>query len=390
MGRGLVQASTTQLDIIEVRTPAQTKRFLDLPYDIYRGQSSWAPPLRIERKEQLDPKKNPAARDLDRQLFLAIKDGKDVGRIAAFLNPAHDLHHDKETAFFGYFDAIDSPETMTALLEAAQNWARTKGRGRMVGPAQWSVNEEVGLLVDGFDDTNVVLMSYGRPYYAPAIEAAGYSKAVDMLAFQADLNAGYPRPKITQMMVDYAQKSKAITWRTLNPKDFDAEIARAMHIFNDAWSENWGFFPFPDDAIRHLAKEMKPIIAPDRFWFGSIDGELASFLCLLPDLNELAAGFDGKLLPFNWAKLIYRLKKQTAKQARIPLMGLMRKHHNTRKGLALTAALCEESFEAARQAGFTHCELSWILEDNDGMVAICEQASAVPYKTYRMYEKRIG
>ncbi len=384
-----MSTTASDIDIVAVNTPVHIKRFLDVPYDLYRGQDAWAPPLRLERKEQLDPKKNPAARDLDRQLFIAVRDGLDVGRIAAFTNPAHDSFHDAETAFFGYFDGIDSNDVLSRLLAAAQDWALSKGRSRMVGPAQWGVNEEIGLLVEGFDDSNVVLMSYGRPYYAPALEAAGFTKAIDTLAFQADLNAGYPRPKMTQMMVDYAKKSDAITWRTLNPKDFSGEMHRAMEVFNDAWSENWGFLPFPDDAIQHLAKEMKPLIAPERFLIGSIDGELAAFLCLLPDLNELARGFDGKLLPFNWAKLVYRLKTQTAKQARIPLMGLKKKFHNTRKGLALIAALCEESFEAARQAGFTHCELSWILEDNEGMIAICEQASAVPYKTYRMYEKRI-
>jgi len=252
------------------------------------------------------------------------------------------------------------------------------------------VNEEVGLLIDGFEHPNAILMSYGRPYYPPAVEAAGFVKAIDMLAFQAALNEGYPRPKMTTMMVDYAKKSDAISWRPLNKADFMSEIGHAMHIFNDAWSENWNFLPFPDEDIQHLANEMKPLIAPERFLMGSIDGELAAFLCLLPDINELAQGFDGKLLPFNWVKLLYRLKLQKARQARIPLMGLRRKYHNTRKGLALVAALCEESFEAARQAGFTHCELSWILEDNEGMISICEQASAKPYKTYRMYEKQIG
>jgi len=377
-------------EIIKADGPAEVKRFLDLPYDLYRGQTAWAPPLRLERKEQLDPNKNPAARTLDRQLFLAIKDGQDVGRIAAFINPVHDTHHDTETAFFGYYDAVDTPEILSALLTTAQEWAMAKGRKRMVGPAQWGVNEEVGLLVDGFDHPNVLLMSYGRPYYRPAVEAAGFVKAIDMLAFQAAIHEGYPRPKMTRMMVDYAKKSDAITWRPLNKADFMSEIGLAMHIFNDAWSENWGFLPFPDEDIQHLAKEMKPLIAPERFLMGSIDGELAAFLCLLPDINELAQGFDGKLLPFNWAKLLYRLKSQKARQARIPLMGLRRKYHNTRKGLALVAALCEESFEVARQAGFTHCELSWILEDNEGMIAICEQASAKPYKTYRMYEKQLG
>ena len=150
---------------MEVKTPSETDRFLNVPFDLYRGQSAWAPPLRLERKEQLDPDKNPAARNLDRQLYLAVKDGQDVGRIAAFTNPDHDAQHDSETAFFGYFDAIDDPNVLSALLKTAQNWAQTKGRSRIIGPAQWSVNEEVGLLVDGFEQPNVLLMPYGRPYY---------------------------------------------------------------------------------------------------------------------------------------------------------------------------------------------------------------------------------
>jgi len=257
-----VSAATTDFKITAIGTPSEIKRFLALPYDLYRDQAAWAPPLRLERKDQLDPKKNPAARNLDRQLFLATKSGKDVGRIAAFINPTHDQHHDSETAFFGYFDGVDDDRILAALLARAEDWVREKGRARLVGPAQWGVNEEVGLLVEGFDDPNVVLMSYGRPYYPPAVEEAGFKKSIDMLAFQADLNAGYPRPKMTRMMVDYAKKSDAISWRPLDSKDFDGEIGRAMGIFNDAWSENWGFLPFPEEDIRHLAKEMKPLIVP--------------------------------------------------------------------------------------------------------------------------------
>ncbi|WP_418151909.1 hypothetical protein AB8615_06440 [Litorimonas sp. RW-G-Af-16] len=251
------------------------------------------------------------------------------------------------------------------------------------------MNEEVGMLVDGFDAPNVVLMSYGKPYYPPALERAGYSKAIDMFAFQADIHAGYPRPKMTRMMVDYATKHQDVTWRKLDPKNFVQDIEFAMEVFNDAWGNNWGFLPFPDAAIQHLAKEMKPLISPDRFYIGYIEGKLAAFICLIPDLNELAEGFDGKLLPFNWAKLLWRLKLGKTRQSRVPLMGLKTEFHNTRKGLGLVAALCEEAFAAARKEGFTHCELSWILEDNESMIAICEQASAKPYKTYRMYEKRI-
>lgn len=378
------------IDIVEVNHPEQVKLFLALPYDIYRGDPNWAPPLRLERKEQLDPQKNPAAKDLDRQLFLAQRNGDTVGRIAAFINPAHDLQHDKHSAFFGYLDCIDEADVCASLINAAEAWALQKNRTRLIGPAQWGVNEEVGLLIDGFDTPNVVLMPYGKPYYQNFLEAAGFVKVIDMLAFQADLNAGYPRPKMTTMMVDYATRSEAVTWRKLDPKNFTRDIEFAMEVFNDAWSENWNFLPFPDDAIQHLAKEMKPLISPDLFYLGYIEGELAAFLCMIPDLNALTRGFDGRLLPFNWAKLVYRLKTGKVHQARVPLMGLRKKFHNTRKGLGLIAALCETSFEAARQKGFTHCELSWILEDNEGMISICEQASATPYKTYRMYEKRIS
>jgi len=281
-----VPTTLTDFKIIEVGTPKEVKRFLDFPYDLYRGQAAWAPPLRLERKDQLDPNKNPSANKLDRQLFLAVKNGRDIGRIAAFSNPVHDAQHDNDTAFFGYFDAIDDTKILSALLTTAQDWAKAKGRTRMVGPAQWGVNEEVGLLVDGFEHPNTILMPYGRPYYPKAVEAAGFVKAVDMLAFEADFNAGFPRPKITQVLTEYAKKSESITWRQLNPKDFNAEIARAMGVFNDAWAENWGFLPFEDEDLQHLAKEMKPIIAPERFIMGSIDGELAAFVCMLPDIKH--------------------------------------------------------------------------------------------------------
>jgi hypothetical protein len=163
-----------------------------------------------------------------------------------------------------------------------------------------------------------------------------------------------------------------------------------MNIFNDAWSENWGFLPFSDDQIDHMAKEIRPLIFDNGLWIGYIDEQPAAFIWMVPDLNELTSGLDGKLLPFGWAKLAWRLKVSGTKQARIPLMGLRKAHQNTRKGLALVAQLCETVFAAGRDRGFSHCELSWILEDNNPMIKICEEASASPYKTYRMYEKNLS
>jgi len=242
---------------------------------------------------------------------------------------------------------------------------------------QWSVNEECGLLIDGFETPPVVMMPYGRKDSQAMIEGAGFNKAIDMFAYQAELAAGYPRPRQTQMMVKMADKDPDIVIRPMRGGKFMDEVQIVMDIFNDAWSDNWGFVPFSQAQILHIAKEMRPIIFKEGLWVGEIKGEPVAYI------------LDGKLFPFGWAKLINRLKIKGVTQARIPLMGLRKEWHNTRKGLAIVAKLCETVFEAGRQKGFTHCELSWILEDNAGMIRICEQASAIPYKTYRVYEKAI-
>ncbi|WP_371398292.1 hypothetical protein [Fretibacter rubidus] len=382
-------AISQSFTIIPVASRAQEKAFLDLPYRIYEGEPSWRAPLRFERKEQLSPHKNPVAATLTRQLFLAETGDRVVGRIAAFINPAHQVHHNDKAGHFGYFDCEADPAVGHALLTAAQNWLLSQGADRMVGPAQWSVNEECGLLIDGFDTPPVVMMSHGRVDYQDMVENFGMSKAVDMYAYQADLHAGYPRPRQTQMMVKIADKDPDITIRPMNTKDFLGDVNIVMDIFNDAWSQNWGFVPFSDEQITHMAKEIKPLMFKEGLWVGEIEGSPVAYIWMIPDLNEATAGLDGKLLPFGWWTLVNRLKIKGVKQARIPLMGLRREWHNTKKGLAIVAKLCETVFEAGRQKGFTHCELSWILEDNAGMIRICEQADAKRYKTYRMYEKAL-
>ncbi|MGB0906708.1 MAG: hypothetical protein ACPGVT_04380 [Maricaulaceae bacterium] len=381
--------SGVQIEITAIDAPRDVSAFLALPYTIYKNEPQWRPPLRFERKAQFSPKSNPAATHLKRQLFLAKRSGEIVGRIAAFINPSHQALYKDEAGHFGYFDCIPNADVGTALLAAAQNWLDGQGAKKMIGPAMWSVNEECGLLIDGFDTPPVVMMPYGRPDYQTMIEDFGLGKAIDMYAYQADLHAGYPRPRQTQMMVKIADKDPSIQVRPMNPRKFMDEIDLVMDIFNDAWSENWGFVPFSDAQIKHLAKEMKQVVFKEGMWVGSIDDEPVAFIWMIPDLNEAIRDLNGKIFPFGWAKLLTRLKVTGTKQARIPLMGLRREFHNTKKGLAVVAKLCETVFEEGRKKGFTHCELSWILEGNAGMIRICEQASAVPYKTYRMYEKAL-
>ncbi len=380
---------SSSLEILPAVGAKLTRQFLAMPDVIYANDPAWRPQLKFERAAHLNPKKNPgAAATKNRRLFLAKRDGVFVGRIAAFTNPAHDAHRNEKAGFFGFFDCEANLETGAALLSAAQSWVEERGVVTLIGPAQWSVNEECGLLIKGFETPPVVMMPHGRADYKEMIEAQGFQKATDMLAYQSELKAGYPRPKIAQAMCKSAERNKDINIRPMGA-NFMNEVRTVMDIFNDAWSENWGFVPFSDAQIKHMAKEIKPIMFKEGLWVGEYKGEPIAYIWMIPDLNEAIRDIKGNLFPFGWAKLLWRLKVSGVKQARIPLMGLRREFHNTRTGLSVVAALSEKVFEAARQKGFTHCELSWILEDNAGMISICEQASAVPYKTYRMYEKRL-
>ena len=381
---------SSSVEILPVEGKAMTRRFLAVPDAVYADDVNWRPQLRFERAAHLNPAKNPGAAKLEnRQLYLAVRDGKDVGRIAAFINPAHNAQYSAHDGFFGFFDSIADEDIGSALLDVAEKWLKDRKVDKIIGPAQWSTNEECGLLIDGFDTPPVVMMPHGRPAYQSMIEAKGFQKATEMLAFQAELAAGYPRPKMTQAMVKSAERNKDIVIRPMRSSKFMDDVNVVMDIFNDAWSENWGFIPFNDHQIEHMAKEIKPIMFKEGLWVGEYKGDPIAYIWMIPDLNEAIRDIKGSLFPFGWAKLLWRLKVSGVKQARIPLMGLRKDFHNTRTGLSIVAALSETVFEAGRKKGFTHCELSWILEDNPSMISICEQASASAYKTYRMYEKTL-
>ena len=381
---------SSSIEIIPVTGSKLLREFLAVPDFIYADDPAWRPQLKFERAAHLNPQKNPgAAAPENRQLFLAKRGEEFVGRIAAFINPAHDSHYNETAGFFGFFDCEENKATGASLLEAAQFWLQTRKVGRIIGPAQWSVNEECGLLIDGFTTPPVVMMPHGRADYKDMIEMQGFTKAVDMLAYQSELSAGYPRPKMAQAMVKSADRNKDIVIRPMGSNFMD-EVSVVMDIFNDAWSDNWGFVPFSDKQIEHMAKEIKPIMFKEGLWVGEYKGVPIAYIWMIPDLNEAIRDIEGNLWPLGWMKLLWRLKVSGVKQARIPLMGIRKEYHNSRTGLSIVAKLCETVFEAARQKGFTHCELSWVLEDNAGMKSICEQAGAIPYKTYCMYEKRLS
>lgn len=367
----------------------QKRAFVEFPYELYKGDPNWHPPLRMDRFAHQNPKKNPTLKFIEKRRFLATRNGKPIGRIAAMLNHAHQKEHGDQAGHFGFFDCVNEPEVGAALLHIAEKRLIDKGAKKIIGPTEWSVNDQCGLLVDGYDTPNVILMNHGRPYYQEMVEKAGFKKAVDMLAYQADLSEKHE--PMALKMLSYAQNNPDIKIRPLSKYRIRPDIHVAMDIFNDAWSENWGFIPFSNDEIDHMVHAMKPVLTPDRFLFGLIKDEPVAFVCMIPDVNVATRDLDGELLPFGWAKLLYRLKSKKINQSRIPLMGIRKSYQNTRLGLALVAYLCEQIFENGRDNhNYTHCELSWVLEGNKSMRRIAEQAKAVPYKTYRMYEKDVA
>ncbi|HHL42718.1 MAG TPA: hypothetical protein ENJ42_03805 [Hellea balneolensis] len=382
--------NTNNVDITAVDSQAALKQFLAFPYDLYRNEPHWVAPLRFERAAQINPAKNPGLDGLTIQHFLARRGGEIVGRISAIKNQNHlDIYQDG-AGHFGYFDAVNDEVVKTALLKRVEDWLLEQGLTKMVGPFNASINEEMGVLIDGFDTPPVLMMPFGRPDYQTTFESNGFTKAVDVFAYWTDMHAGYPRPKIDTTMTNYVKNDPDIVLRPMRMNGFMDEVKLAMSIFNDAWSENWGFIPFSDAQIKHMANELKPLIIKDFFWVCEYKGKPAAFILMVPNINEAIDDLDGKLLPFGWAKLIHRLKIKGLKTARIPLMGVRKEYQRSRAGLAMAASLSEKVFEMGRKRGFTHVEMSWILEDNKSMIRIIEQAQGVAYKTYRMYEKTIA
>lgn len=385
-----VRPATGDVTVEIVTTPAGRRAFLDLPYRAYRDLPAWRAPLRLERSAQISPKHNPALARMDHALMLARRGPQVAGRIAAFVNPAHLAVHDDATGHFGFLDTVaPDPAAVAALTAAAEDWLRARGMARIAGPFNFSVNEECGLLIDGFDTPPMLMMPHGRPDYAGALDAQGYAKAMDLLAFLHDFGDTYRvPPKVARWKAAFL-KDPDLSIRPLDMKNFKADITLVMDIFNDAWSQNWGFVPFSADQIGAMAKELKPLIRADALWIAMIRGEAAGFTLLLPDLNDLTQGLDGRLLPFGWARLLWGLKVRGARRARLPLAGLRRKFHKTKQGMLAMTGSCESAFAAQHARGIRQIEASWILETNRDLLNLVALYDMPRYKTFRIFEKAL-
>ncbi|KRB49419.1 MAG: dATP pyrophosphohydrolase [Pseudomonadota bacterium] len=375
------------LTITEVASKADMARFIRLPMALNAADPAWISPLISEREAALSAKTNPFFDHAEVQLWIASRDGRDVGRISAQIDALSPSDPKAPVGHFGMIAAEDDAEVFAKLLETAEAWLKARGCVTALGPFNLSVNEEVGLLVDGFDTPPMVLMGHDPQYAGPRIEAQGYTKAKDIYAYLSKMTDDVPAPIIRRIRRGLAP---GVTLRMVDMKRFDAEVASLTEILNDAWSGNWGFTPTTEAETRQLAKSLRPIIDPRLVWFAEIDGEVAGFVAMLPNVNEAITDLDGRLAPFGWAKLLWRLKVSRVKSVRVPLMGVKRKFGDGMRGQMLPFQLMDASATQARALGYERYEFSWILEDNAPMRRICESLGAHIYKTYRIYEKALA
>jgi hypothetical protein len=372
-------------EIVEVRGRSALNDFIRLPWSLYREDPMWVPPLLLERRMHLSPK-NPYFEHAEFCSWLAYRSGKPVGRISAQIDRLHIDRHQDDTGFFGMLEAEDNSLTFRSLLDTAESWLRDKGMRRIGGPYNLSINQELGLLVDGFDSPPSLMMGHARPYYALRIEENGFQKEKDLLAYiiNSDFKMSAAAKRIT------ATNKGRVHIRKLQKSNFEDELNILREIFNDAWSQNWNFVPFTNAEFEHLGKDLKMLADEELVKIAEVDGEPAAFIVVLPNINEVIRDLNGRLLPIGWLKMLWRLKVKYPQSGRIPLMGVRRRYHDSLMGAALAFGVIANVQQPSIKRGLKEVELSWILEDNMGMRNIIESIGGRVYKTYRIYGKEIG
>lgn len=359
---------------------------MDAATAAYEGDPHYIKPLDFELAARLDPTKNPSLKNADHQLWIAERDGRVVGRISAMLNPLHLQRHADSTGHFGFLDAIDDEEVFDRLIDTAEAWLSKRGMARIAGPYNFSVNEECGMLIDGFDSSPYVMMPHGRPWYQRHIERRGYTKASDMYALRY-VNERDFIPERRRRFVEKLISNDKVSIRLLDMKNFRQDIGIVVDIFNDAWADNWGFIPFTNAQADQMASELRPIIEPHNVVLCYYEGMPAAFGLVLPNINEASRDFGGKLFPVNWMKFLWRLKVKGLTSARMPLMGIRKKLQGKPVGAAFAYKIIDMVNSANMDRGITESELSWILETNPAMLNMLTEMGGEIYKTYRVYER---
>lgn len=381
-------ADGAKVEVERVEGRRGLARFLAVPDAIYRDDPHWVKPLDLERREHLDPAKNPFLARIEMALFVARRGGRDVGRISAQINRAHLERYGDATGHFGFLEGEDDPAVFEALTRTAERWLAERGMRRAAGPFDPSINDSCGLLVEGFDRPPSMMMGHHRPWYARRLEECGYVKLKDLICYWFDVQA--PWPEAARRLMERTKGRERIRIRPLDMRRYREEIATICAIFNDAWADNWGFLPFAEAEAQYLARAIRPLVGARDFAIGELDGEPAAMVATLPNLNLAIRDLQGRLLPFGWAKLLWRLKVRGVPEWRMPLMGVRRSLQNTPLGAALALGVIEAVKTDHARRGTRAAELSWVLEDNRRTDALIRLVGGRPYKAYRIYAKELA
>lgn len=389
-----VQITTVSSDIViqPVTTKAQRKRFVELPYRLYAEDPHWVPPLKSETYALLTPKKNPFFEHATVQLFLAEQNGKTIGRISAHIDHLA-LEQPVEkglgpgTGNWGLLEA-ENDAAVKALISTAETWLKEQGMHRVIAPLSLSVWDEPGLLTTGHDHSPTVMMGHHKAEYQGWIEAEGYKSVKELVTYDLPIDNGLP--PLIDRIVKSGERSSKLKLRNVDKSHFDRDAKIIMNILNDAWSDNWGFVPLTDHEIDHVGVKLKPIVYEDLIMIAEWEGKPVAFLMTLPDLNDRTKGMKGSLLPFNWAKLLWWLKFPKSPTMRVPLMGVVKELQNSRMASQMAFMMIEYiRREAVAKYGSIRGELGWVLEDNQGMVAIADAIESKINRVYTVYEKAI-
>jgi len=365
------------VEVVAVRSGRDLERFIALPYSLHRRDPMWVPPLRMDVRTILSPKKNPFFDHAEAQYFVGWADGRMVGRIAAIKNDAHNALHKDKVGFYGFFESVDDPAVATALFDAAAAWLRARGFDTMRGPMNPSINDECGLLVEGFDTPPVVLMPHNPAYYIPLHERYGLRKAKDLICFWG---GGEAPPERFNRASKILAERLGVTLRTLDMKRFREEVDLVKVLFNQAWEQNWGYVPMTEAELEHLAKQLKPIIVPELVIFAEHAGRVIGFAVGLPDFNvALKHNPSGRLFPGLLKVLWYSRKIH---RVRIPLLGAIKEY----QGKGIDALLYHRIWNECVARGMPYGEGGWVLEDNAAMMNGMIRLGFHAYKTYRVFD----
>ena len=368
------------------RSKKELRRFFDVADRVYAGDPNWVPPLRSD-VALVFAQKNPFWEHAEIQLFVATKDGKDAGRVAAILDRAHNEFHGEKTVFFGFFESANDPEVAGALFDAVAGWGKSRGMSNLRGPVNPSLNDEAGLLIDGFDSPPVLMMTYNPRYYVELCEKAGFCKAKDLLAYWFDIGKK-PLERLTRVANRLRKRETDIVVRTVSKGGLAKDLAKIREVYNEAWEKNWGFVPMTAAEMDYMAKRLKPLVVEELLWLAEArkpDGTLepVAFMLNLPDYNLAIGKARGSLLPFGWLKFLLALPK--IKTLRVLTLGI-KKPYRMR---GIQSIMMADSLQFLLKKGYTGCEVSWLLEDNDLVINAVNLWGGRLYKTYRIYDRPI-